>query len=242
MFGKSLTYYLISTIFILFSSSCSLQKKQDKKHHWGYVGEFSVKKWGDHPSFEICKTGTKQSPINLTADLIAKDSDLEFYYNDAEFDLINNGHAVMAIPNSYNYLHYNGIRYQLLNFHMHATSEHTIEHIRYPMEFHLVHKFKDKLLVVSILVKEGREHSHLNKMLDNYVLYKKNQKIDKELDPIVLIPDNFEIYAYEGSLTTPPCTEGVQWIIFKTPIELSKKQIDEFRNDYRNNSRPIQKR
>lgn len=140
-----------------------------------------------------------------------------------------------------------GVRYiwpgnELLQFHFHAPSEHTIDGKTYPIEAHLVHKGQDgKLAVIRVFMKSGRENRFIQALWSNLPASEgENQVRGISINASALPPANKSYYNYPGSLTTPPCSEGVNWIVLKTPIEVSPEQIEAFKSIYNGNARPVQ--
>lgn len=221
--------------------------------NWGYDGDTSPEFWGDlNKSYELCKTGTKQSPINLS-EILHYDSfqDLNFTYQDIvlnELSVVDNGHTIQVNYKTHDsYLIFKNKKYYLTQFHFHSPSEHTIDNIRFPLGIHLVHKADDgSLAVVGLLGKEGKNNLALDKIFDNLDM---NEVLDSARLPLhisnklnakELFPKKQSYFAYEGSLTTPPCSEGVNWIIFDEQIELSIEQIKQFQKHYYGNYRHTQ--
>ncbi|GKT11756.1 MAG: carbonic anhydrase [Thiomicrorhabdus sp.] len=223
--------------------------KVDEKEavHWGYSGDTGPKYWSELAAeYATCKQGKNQSPIDL------KDkagvgtnglASLDIAYRDVPLKVINNGHTVQVNYPLGSYIKVGGHRYELLQFHFHTPSEHMREGFNYPMEVHLVHKDGDgNLAVIGIIFQEGEE----NEALDNLLPYLP-KKVGREmmhrgesLNPVNFFPGNQEFYKYSGSLTTPPCSEGVYWMVFKHTIEASYEQIQQLNDLMGDNSRPVQ--
>lgn len=233
------TALLISTA-LLFSSLAYA----DGLPKWDYKGKNSPDNWGKiSPEFSACAVGKSQSPINIT-DISKSDNSpkITFSYNLTPKIEIDDGRTIEVVYNKGPYIDINDDRYDLTQFHFHSPSEHLLKGKQYPLEMHLVHQDKDgKLVVVAIWFKEGKE----NKILDT-VWKKMPQKAGErvkvsDIDLQKLMPKNPHFYHYVGSLTTPPCTEGVSWFILKEPLEVSKAQIEKFRNTLKEaNNRPTQ--
>lgn len=213
---------------------------------WGYAGKNGPRYWGDlSPEFATCKNGRNQSPIDLRdAKAVGTQglADLDIRYRDVPLKVENNGHTVQVNYPLGSYIKVGGKRYELLQYHFHTPSEHKKEGFHYPMELHMVHRDGDgNFAVIGVIFQEGEENDSLNTLLK--VLPKKpgKQKIYSglSLNPVYFIPANTEFYKYSGSLTTPPCTEGVYWMVFKQPISASAEQIQQMNEVLGENSRPV---
>lgn len=239
-------------ILLLFAVSCQKDHQNadsDSGHaaNWSYSGTTSPEHWGElSPGFVKCMEGHLQSPIDIEsyAANTHPGSILEFNYHPSPIDEVNNGHTIQANLEEENLLTANGHIYSLKQFHFHEPSEHHVDGIIFPMEMHLVHADSTgKLAVVGVFIKEGRENPYLQELWDllpehlNAHAHPKNR-----CDLLHLLPEEKPVFHYTGSLTTPPCTEGVEWYILQQPITLSKTQIKRFRNLYHGNSRPVQER
>ena len=206
---------------------------------------------GKHDPYLVCEQGKRQSPINiLAAEHEDTHHDLVFRYQPTSMHLVHDGHSFKGLSESNSLVLFNGHSYPFLQLHFHDPSEHHIDGTSYPMEMHLVHKDSNgKLLVIGVLVQEGTENvemaqagAWIKQQVGHRMLQSGEEVIDAyQFDLMNVLPKNREhFYAYGGSLTTPPCTEGVQWIVLKEPIELSKDQIDRFMKAYGPLARPVQ--
>jgi carbonic anhydrase len=211
--------------------------------YWSYNGENKPIHWGDlSTEFLSCKMGNQQSPINFNGSQSANLSNIEFNYKNTSLQLINNGHTIEAKYEPGSFIKIAGKRYEILQFHFHSPSEHTVESKNYPMEAHLVHKSEDgKLAVVGVFMKEGK----LNESIETLWTHIPTQEGEKIVHSVSvnardLLPADRSYYNYIGSLTTPPCREGVSWNVMKTPIEVSSEQIAKFTSVYSGNARPVQ--
>ena len=202
---------------------------------WSYEGEQGPDHWGElAPEYLMCSEGWNQSPINLVDEVHADLPELEFEYYSATIDEINNGHSIQQNikPGSFLRIPERNRSFELKQFHFHSPSEHTIDGKSFAMEVHFVHADKDgNLAVVGVLVEEGEEHPVLSQlwafMPENPGETNQNPIGIEETD---LLPPTREYYTYSGSLTTPPCTEGVRWIVLKTPVQASAGQIATFKS------------
>lgn len=211
---------------------------------WDYQGKNSPENWGKiSQEFAICATGKMQSPINISNSIqSANHQKINFFYKATPKAEINDGRTIEVQYGKGAYVDIDGHKYDLIQFHFHSPAEHLLQGKQYPLEMHLVHQDKDgHLVVVGIWFKEGKE----NKILDSVwkvMPQKAGQKVNvSNIDLQKLMPKNVDFFRYEGSLTTPPCTEGVNWFIFKQPLEVSKEQIKKFQQTIKeSNNRPIQ--
>jgi carbonic anhydrase len=215
-------------------------KKPEGEKHWGYTHGITPPHWGEVSS--TCATGSHQSPIALSTKKAKAQSPtlpLEFAWSKSTGELVDTGHSeqVNLLPGSF--ISYGGTRYELQQFHFHSPSEHTIDGKPAPMEAHFVHRSADgKLAVVAILLKEGTVASPFAPVLT--ALPSSGEKKTVEVDLPALLPKSTRHLAYGGSLTTPPCSEDVQWIVMLGEDAVSKPEIAGFRAKYPLDARPIQ--
>jgi len=235
----------------------------DHKVHWSYVdGAGSPEKWGSLDKANVaCSAGKTQSPININSDRILKVDlpSLEFLYKPSPLSIIDNGHTVMVKYGEGSNLIVDGRQYRLLQFHFHKPSEEAINGERTDMVVHLVHQhFDGSLAVVGVLMStkppstgkkmfssgdSPKENTLISTLWSNVPLIK-NQMSDLALtiDANQLLPADRGYFTFMGSLTTPPCTENVLWIVMKNPIYVSTAQVKNFENLYPMNARPLQAR
>ena len=223
-------------------------KEPKKEVHWSYAGETGAKHWGDLAPENIqCKIGKNQSPINLKEKAGVGTSglpELDVNYRDVPLKIINNGHTVQVNYPLGSYIKLDGHRYELLHFDFHTPSEHQKNGFNYPMEVQLVHKDGEgQLAVIGIIFQEGEENPQIQTLINNLPTRIGKEEIRRGagINPLMFIPGNTEFYKYSGSLTTPPCSEGVYWMVFKHPIEASIEQIKQLNEVMGENARPIQK-
>lgn len=216
------------------------------KAHFTYEGEEGPEHWGDLSSdYSLCKTGKSQTPINLDSSKSLKEelTPIEFNYNAVPLKLINNGHTIQVNYPTGSSVKVNGKVYNLLQFHFHTPSEHKIDNSGTEMELHLVHKSDDgQLLVVGILIKKGAKNTVLQPIWDNFPT---KEAVESSIENIKinatdLLPSDKKYFNYSGSLTTPPCSEGVNWFVLKNNIEVSEAQIKAFTDINKLSARPIQ--
>ncbi|MGI6655386.1 MAG: carbonic anhydrase [Desulfobulbus sp.] len=210
---------------------------------WGYTGDISPEHWATlSPEFAAC-SGKNQSPINLTNFIEAELAPLTFAYQPGGNEIVNNGHSIQVNYAPGSSLSINGKTFELKQFHFHAPSENHIDGKSYPFENHLVHMDKDgNIAVVAVLYTEGEKNEALGEFWPQ--MPKKPgdpQKLTKKVDATALLPAQKDYYLFNGSLTTPPCTEGVLWIVFKEPVAIAPQQVKEFADIMTHpNNRPVQ--
>ncbi|RST75262.1 carbonic anhydrase family protein [Siminovitchia acidinfaciens] len=216
---------------------------------WSYEEETGPEHWGELDSaYAACMKGNEQSPINIEPSLEetseTKLENIEFQYEPTQFSIVNTGHTVQANPaTSSNSIVVEGIEYKLAQFHFHTPSEHQFNGQQMDMELHLVHQDANgELAVLGLLIQAGKKNEQLASIWSR--LPKSETKsdiaIEEPVDLQALLPSNQTSFYYNGSLTTPPCTEKVKWIVFEEPIEMSKEQIQAFQQIFHNNQRPVQ--
>ncbi len=211
--------------------------------HWGYEGEEDTAHWGMlSPAYRACESGSHQSPINIVMPSHAVGQErLAFHYQFAVVHTMDNGHTIQVMIPPGSEFHLNGRAYRLEQFHFHEPSEHHLDGRTYPMEIHLVHRdAKQHIVVVAVLVAAGPTHGSLAKLWDMFPTRTGEQGADHRFNPQDLLPTNLHHFSYHGSLTTPPCTEGVQWIVLRDSIAMSANQIEQFATVIGNNARPAQ--
>lgn len=210
---------------------------------WGYEGDHGPEHWGElSHDYEACGKGKKQSPIDISKPQKADMKDIDFHYSPTRVNILNNGHTVQVNYDSGSYIEVNGTRYDLLQFHFHTPSEHTVGSKSFDMEMHLVHKSKDgALAVVGVLVEEGKENRAYKTVWGNLPEHESPVKtVNVKVDANDLLPGKKTYYTYSGSLTTPPCSEGVTWLVLTDSVELSADQIEDIHEIMHSNNRPTQ--
>ena len=237
---RSLKSFTLLAIMLL-TSQASLAG--GGKTHWGYTGHSGPEHWGDlAPEYATCKTGKQQSPINIEKTRQEKLPAIEFHYQHSLLEAINNGHTVQVNYAPGSYIIANGKRYDLLQFHFHTPSEHEINGKPADMVAHLVHRAKDgQYGVVGILFNKGQANPELGKLQDNLPTHHGERKSAKtRINVAGLLPEKRGYYNYSGSFTTPPCTEGVNWMVLENTTPASATQIAAFRAVMHKNIRPVQ--
>lgn len=215
---------------------------------WSYSGDTGPSHWGElAPGYAACSKGSEQSPVNLdltAAGAAAPRGKPLIQYKPTAFTVAHTGYTIQANAESRdNWLILDRDPYRLVQFHFHAPGEHELNGRPYAMELHLVHKNgRGRLAVVGVLIEEGQAQEALAELwsLLPREITKRDIPLTHPIDLNKLLPRDRTSLRYDGSLTTPPCTEGVQWIVFKEPIRMSKEQILAFQSIFGDNHRPVQ--
>lgn len=222
----------------IYSTSKSFMAEDDtKKITWGYDIENGPDVWAElSPDFSAARYGKMQSPINITENETENSEDkVKINYKSMDFEVEDNGHTINFNPKeSTNNIEFNNETYNLKNIHFHSNSENTLNLNSFDMEAHIVHKNdKGDILVVGVFINEGKKHNEIGDV------FKKDKSVFK-FNPLDLLPKENTFFTFLGSLTTPPCTENVRWIMFKDCIQINKEQLEIFRAKYNNNFRKVQ--
>jgi len=226
------------------SKKSKTSKEDTKNPTWSYEGKDGPENWGKLDSaFATCATGFNQSPINIENTIHASLKPVRGIHKFPAKEVINNGHTVQVNFKTGNMLVLDSAAYQLKEMHFHAPSENTINKKSFPLEAQLIHvDNKGNLTIISVMFKEGNSNAALDKLW--LQLSNKNTEpapVKTRVIPSELMPENRSYYRFSGSLTKPPCTEGVRWIVLKTPMTASKTQIETFEAAIKHkNNRPIQ--
>jgi len=211
--------------------------------HWAYQGEGGPEHWGQmKPEFSTCSSGKRQSPIDIRDGIAVQLDPVQFDYKPSNFRVIDNGHTVQVNLAPGNSIEVMGRRFELLQFHFHRPSEERINGRQFDMVAHLVHKdLEGKLAVVAVLLDRGSVQPIVQTVWNNLPLEKGEELPAKAMiDLNNLLPAERGYFTYMGSLTTPPCSEGVLWMVMQTPVSISPEQIGIFSRLYPMNARPIQ--
>ncbi len=217
--------------------------------HWGYSGDEGPAHWAElSPDYSLCADGSAQSPIDILDASELNLVDIEFHYGETARDLearhsiYNNSHTIQVNVAQGSYIVYNGIRYDLLQFHFHAPSEHTIDGVAAPMEIHFVHQDpnSNSLAVVGVMLTEGESENKAYATVFDHMPAEvgEPEAMSMPLALDSLLPEVRAFFTYQGSLTTPPCSEIVRWLLLDTPVELAAAQIDSFIAIYDGIARP----
>lgn len=211
--------------------------------HWSYSGDSGPEAWASlDPANALCRNGKRQSPIDIRDGIKVDQEALGIDYQPSYFRIIDNGHTIQVSYGPGSRLSVMGRSYELLQFHFHRPSEERIDGRAFDMVVHLVHKdLEGHLAVLAVLLKEGRPNPLIQTLWNNLPLERNQDYAPKASIQIAdVLPANLDYYAYMGSLTTPPCSEGVLWLVLKQPVEVSREQIAIFSRFYTNNARPVQ--
>ena len=214
-------------------------------HHWGYTGEFSPENWHKAgPSFGLCQEGKNQTPIDIKPHYDVALPALNLLYTHKGESILNNGHTIQVPFPSGNSLTVTGDKaYSLLQVHFHSPSENTLNGESFPMEAHFVHKDNDgNLLVLAVFFKEGEANPGIAALWKNMPqAANQTAKLSQAFDPMSILPSSMDYIYFNGSLTTPPCSEGVRWCVLKTPLTVSKEQAEALLKIMKGpNNRPLQ--
>lgn len=211
--------------------------------HWSYGGAANPTQWGrlGH-DFALCETGRDQSPIDIDHAVIGAPSTIKFNYTSVPLVVKNNGHTIQVDYAEGSSVSIEGNEYELLQFHFHTPSEHTAAGRSAAMELHLVHRNEaGELAVVGVMLEPGEAHPALETIWKHLPDAEGTQQVEGiAINAADLLPDSAAYFSYAGSLTTPPCGEGVRWNVMQAPIQVSEAQIAAFEALYSVNARPVQ--
>jgi carbonic anhydrase len=212
--------------------------------HWTYKGHGGPPEWGSMDTgFASCKLGKLQSPIDIHGAKPAKLPPIMFNYKASALDIIDNGHTIQVNYAPGSSIVVGGVRYDLVQFHFHHPSEEKIDGKAHAMVAHLVHKNAEgKLAVVAVLIDKGGASELIDTLWKNIPHEKEKENVvsNVSIDASMLLPGDRDYYTFQGSLTTPPCSEGVTWFVLKTPVKIADTEIAAFAKIYPLNARPVQ--
>ncbi len=212
--------------------------------HWSYSGEEGPALWGQlDPEFATCATGKNQSPVNLTGMVEGELPKIDINYKTGGGEIVNNGHTIQVNYASGSSISINSHQFELKQFHFHSPSENAIEGQNFPMEGHFVHADKDgNLAVIAVMFKEGEANTELAKAWAQMPKEAGDKvHLSASVDATKLLPADHDYYRFNGSLTTPPCSEGVWWLVMKNYDTASPEQIKQFTHTMHHpNNRPLQ--
>ena len=214
--------------------------------HWDYTGPTGPAKWAQvDEKFATCAMGKTQSPIDIRSKeaKAAALPPIQFDYKTSALKIVDNGHTIQVNYEPGSSITVDGRRYELLQFHFHRPSEERIDGKAFDMVAHLVHKNDaGQLAVVGVLIQKGSKRPVMQAVFDNLPA-KKGEELTVPgvaIDINALLPEKKSYYTFEGSLTTPPCSEGVTWYVLKQPVQASDRQLASFAKIYPMNARPVQ--
>ncbi|UCC85438.1 MAG: carbonic anhydrase family protein [Gemmatimonadota bacterium] len=249
---------MVAAVAVLSLASCSRTETASDEHgavHWGYEAEDGPETWGSMNSeWALCADGLEQSPIDLSnASLtelpgvgihLPSGQEVEVLNQAGVIDALDNGHTIQINSKTGETLTVGDKTYALVQFHFHAPSEHTVNGGHFPMEMHFVHQAEDgALAVIGVLIEEGAENESIQPLWEQLAAATGAQaaiRIPPEFADHIFTGDPTGVFHYRGSLTTPPCSEGVDWFVRRTPTQLSQDQIAAFTAVYDHNNRPVQ--
>jgi len=211
--------------------------------HWGYSGHGDPSHWANlAPDFATCGSGKSQSPIDIQDVKISTDTPpIKFNYKLTRLNVVNNGHTIQVNVEKGSSITVGAKTYQLLQFHFHSPSEHTIGGKPQDMVAHLVHKADDgQLAVIAVLMNKGADNPIVQKVWLNLPKGQQAKKTDVTINVKDLLPANMAYFNYTGSLTTPPCSEGVNWMVLVNPVQVGGAQIATFTKMFPASVRPVQ--
>lgn len=242
------TNWMVGMSVAAVTASAPVTAQAQWKVPWDYEGARGASHWGDlDPAYKLCNIGTEQSPIDIRTTSQSDLPAIRFEYKSGPLKhLINNGHTIRVnyyAPGSGDFLLVGNTRYQLTQFHFHRPSEEYIHGKAYDMALHLMHESSDGSVVgVVVLIRTGRANTTVQRIWDHMPMAEGPEQDvpGVDVDPGGLLPRNASYYEYTGSLTAPPCTEHVTWVVLKTPVELSAAQVSAFAKLYPHDVRPLQ--
>ena len=214
--------------------------------HWSYEGHASPEHWGELSNeFKECQSGKNQSPIDITSSLDAHIAPLDVHYFQSPVVLLNNGHTIQASfdQQANNLVDFDNIKADLQQFHFHAPSENTINGKHAAMEMHLVHtESNGDVVVVAVMFDIGAENPALTELWKKMPQQaEKSAPLTTKINMTTLLPTDKMYWRFSGSLTTPPCSEGVTWLVMKHPLTMSETQLQQFKAVmHHDNNRPVQ--
>jgi carbonic anhydrase len=215
------------------------------KTPWSYEGARGPEHWADlDPAYAACKSGKEQSPIDIRQTQRANLPPIKFEYKSGPLKIINNGYTAVRVnyaPGNGNFLTVAGSHYELRQFHFHRPSEEYVSGKPYDMVAHFMHEDSSgKIAGVAVFLKAGNANATIQRLWQHMpnTPGKEQEVAGVEVNPADLLPRDTAYYTYIGSLTAPPCTEGVTWFVLKTPVEISAEQIAAFARLYPHDVRP----
>jgi carbonic anhydrase len=234
----------VKKLFVLASALvASAAMAGDHSHHWSYTGKDGPDHWGQMEGFGLCSSGKHQSPVDVRDAVTAKLAPLAFRYSSTAREVLNNGHTVQITFAPGSQLRLASQDYELKQFHFHAPSENLLDGKRFPLEVHFVHAdASGNLAVVGVFFEQGAANAALDKLGKRLpVRAGEHHRLKVKLDAAELMPESREYYRFSGSLTTPPCSEGVNWLVLKQTVTASEQQIKQFEAAMgSSNARPVQ--
>jgi carbonic anhydrase len=231
-------------------ASVSLAQDEDEEIHWEYEGDNGPENWGDlNPDYETCSSGEAQSPIDIAFEsIVFAEPDVfpvyEADYQPSAINIVNNGHTIQFNYDEGSTLSIDDEVYNLLQFHFHIPSEHTIAGEQFDMEMHLVHANEDgdlAVLGIMLAVNPDEEATDVLDLIWSDLPSEEGEaELDGEVNAADFLPEVLDILTYQGSLTTPPCSEGVTWMLSGEALTVEQEIVDDFGAIFEFNNRPTQ--
>ena len=251
-FGKASLFVLLASFPVTLLVGCA-GGGEDHAVHWGYTEHDGPERWADlSPDWALCAEGQRQSPVDLGGAVVGgtfslsqdyKPAGLRATRNEHVVDVLDNGHTVQVTYDEGSTLDVDGMEFELLQYHFHSPSEHTLDGRHAPGELHLVHQSETgELAVIGVLMEIGAYNHALAPIIDN-LPSELGETVHLEhitVDIDELLPAGDEYYRYSGSLTTPPCWEDVRWFVMVESIEVSEEQAAKGKYSAEANNRPVQ--
>lgn len=235
---------VIATIAVLgLQTNVYAGDKETHWAHWSYEGDSGPAQWGGlSEEYALCSEGTHQSPIEITESISATLPKLELNYQTVPLSIKNNGHSVGIKLDNAGELKFGDQSYQILQVHFHAPSEEVINGQHAELSLHFVHKNKQgQFAVLDVLANKGDSNPLIEELIKVWPKTPdEGQQFETTIDITQLLPEDQNYYTYWGSFTTPPCWEGVRWMILKQPITVSEQQLATIHSAYQGNVRPTQ--
>jgi carbonic anhydrase len=213
-------------------------------HHWSYEGDGGPAKWGDlDAASKVCSIGSQQSPIDIEATIKSRLPALGINWAKSADTIVNNGHTIQLNFAAGSTMTLGDVRYKLLQLHFHRPSEHLIAGKNFPTEAHFVHRAESgALAVIGVLMASGTPNAAFSRIVSTMPANEGPAvKADARIDPHALLPARLGYYRYPGSLTTPPCSEIVEWLVLTAPVQVAAADVAGFARLYPLNARPVQK-
>ena len=230
---------------LVFSSVAVSLAQEHGEVHWGYEGEEGPENWGAlSEEWEACSLGSAQSPIDISDATPINLNDIEVNYSESMMSIFNNGHTIQVNYDEGSSITYNEVDYHLLQFHFHHPSEHTINGEHSDMEIHFVHASDNgNLAVIGVMLNAGEDM-----MNDAYASVFENlpaetsdpDAMGMSMNGANMLPESTTFFTYNGSLTTPPCTEIVRWLVMTEPVTISAAEVEAFASIFEHNARPTE--
>lgn len=234
---------LAPLVCVALMGSAFAQAHSQEAPHWEYTGAGGPTHWGELGTENTaCKIGQAQSPIDIRSAKGAALPSLDFHYAPSAGQVVNNGHTIQVNLDNAGSIKLESGEYKLLQFHFHTPSEEAINGKHYPLVGHFVHKSGNgELAVVAVLFKRGKENTALKNVFAALPQQAaQSHALAENVDVSAVLPAKHAYFGYMGSLTTPPCSEGVHWHVLKQPVQISGQQLAAFRKLYKMNARPVQ--